>query len=440
MCRRVGARCTALAVLLCGLLLSGCLSLGTGGEDVGQRTAEGGSAGVTITVDELDQITKSFADRYVLLLANACDEIKREAASPEQRRDAHRLKLAGATAAYDVATGPEPVMQLVDLAVIVGLQKLVWVDEGQAVRLFGAELGAGLSEALVTADQEIWGLCALAMQPEQIQILKAAIQTWRRSNPGLEWITNIRFDVVAGGEGAPLIDGIVGTLSAPSGAITDSVGQARLFGQRTFYYFKRLPILMDWQIEAALGHVLAIPEAGEVIQRLASLLEAAAALMARLDALAAPSDGSGGGEVDPKLREIHLLLAEGKDLVLAARETAGAFAALLQDRPTSQPDAGAAPFDINAYTAAGAQFAQTLREATALLNEARSLAESESAVRQVEDLVNAAARGVADQQRDTIDHIAWRAAQVITLTIVLLALYTALIFWLRSSGRAADSR
>ncbi len=48
---------------------------------MGQRTAPGGKSGRPITVDELDQITKSFADRYVLLLANACDEIKKEAVS-----------------------------------------------------------------------------------------------------------------------------------------------------------------------------------------------------------------------------------------------------------------------------------------------------------------------------------------------------------------------
>src|ERR1051326_6429471 len=76
--------------LLCILL--GACSL-PGGQDVGQRTAQGGKSGHPITVDELDQITKSFADRYVLLLANACDEIKKEASSDGQRRDAHRLKL-----------------------------------------------------------------------------------------------------------------------------------------------------------------------------------------------------------------------------------------------------------------------------------------------------------------------------------------------------------
>lgn len=438
--RRDRTHAPLLALLLSGLLSSGCFSLGGGGADVGQRTAEGGSTSRTITVDELDQITKSFADRYVLLLANACDEIKREASTSDQRRSAHRLKLDGATAAYDVATGPDPVKQLVDLAVIVELQKIVWVDEGQAVRFFGADLGDGLSAALVTAQVEIWALCARAMRPEQIQVLMDAIQAWRRANPGLEWITGIRFDVVAGGEGTPLVDGILGRLSAASGAITDSVGQARLLGQRAFYYLKRLPLLVDWQTEAALEDVLAVPEAAGLVERIASVLDSAAAVMAQLDALAAPSDAGGGGEVDPKLSEIHQLLAEGRDLAHAASETAAAFGELMKDRPVDAPGEAGTPFDIDAYTTAGAQFSQTLRDATALIREARGLTESETAVRRVEEAVDAATRGLADRKRESIDHIAWRAAQVITLTIVLLALYTALIFWLRRSGRAADSR
>jgi hypothetical protein len=112
----------------------------------------------------------------------------------------------------------------------------------------------------------------------------------------------------------------------------------------------------------------------------------------------------------------------------------------VKDRPVNQPGEAGTPFDINAYTAAGAQFSQTLRDATALLHEARDLTESESVVRRVEEVVDAATRGLADQKRETIDLIAWRAAQVITLTIVLLSLYTALIFWLRRRGRIADSR
>jgi hypothetical protein len=418
-----------LSTLLSWLLLAGCGILG--GTDVGQRTAEGGTAGHTITVDELDQITKSFADRYVLLLANACDEIKARTSSPEQRRNAHRLKLSGATAVYDAATGPDPVKQLVDLVVIVELQKLVWVDDGQAARFFGAELGGRLSTALVTADEEIWRLCARAMRPEQMQVLAEQVQAWRRSNPALEWTSNIRFDVVAGGAGDPLVEGILGTLSAPSGAITDSVGQARLLGQRVFYYFKRLPILLDWQIEAASENVLAVPEADRIVDGASRVLESAASVIARLDALAAPMHE--GEELDPRIREIHQLLAEGKSLAASATEAAAAFAELRKDRPLT--GAGTTPFDIHEYTTASMQFTETIREATLLIHEARGLAESETAVQRVQDVLDATARESARQRRETIDHAAWRAAQLVAFMAALFLLCTVIRLWLRRRAR-----
>jgi hypothetical protein len=436
-----------LAALLACLLSSGCGLLG--GEDVGQRTADGGSASRTITVDELDQITKSFADRYVMLLANACDGIKQAARSPEQNRNAHRLKLAGATAAYDVATGPDPIRQLVDLAVVVELEKIVWVDEGQAARFFGADLSGGLCDALADAQEEIWALCTRAMEPDEIQALQAAVRAWRRANPGLEWIANIRFDAVAAEPDSPFPDEMLGTLSAPSGAITDSVGQARLLGQRTFYYLKRFPILLDWQSEAILEHALAVPESARLVQGLDSVLESAAGLLARLDQLASPSVAGDGAEVDPKLREIHLLLSEARELALSAREAAAAFAELLPRPPAVEPsdpshEAAAErqtpPFDINEYTAASAQIAQAMREATTLIRETRSLAESGLALRQLEELAGGATEDIARRSHEAIDHAALRAAQLVLLTAVVFLMCTGMLFWLKSRGRTAARR
>jgi hypothetical protein len=443
LCRRPGL---PEALLSCLFLLGGCGFVG--GQDVGQRTAQGGSSGRPITVDELDQITKSFADRYVLLLTNACDMIKNGAATVEERRNAHRLKLAGATAAFDAATGPDPVKQLVDLAVGVELQKIVWVDEGQAGRFFGSDQAGRLSDALGTAQKELWGLCTRAMKPQQIHALQEAIRSWRRDNPGLPWISDIRFDVVVGKEGATLIDGILGTLSPASGMVTDSVGQARLLGQRAFYYLKRLPRLMDWQMEATLDSTLTAPMAGSVVRGMSQTFESAAGILARLNELMAPTNGRDGGAVDSNIREIRQILSEGKDLALAAREAAAAFADLrtgsgnTENRPASfegKEKVATRAFDIKEYTAAGAQFAETIREANVLLREARGLVDSEPGMRQVGITVESAARGIARQRLNAVDHTVGRIAQLIILGTLLLLLYTTFLFWLRRRGGAALS-
>jgi hypothetical protein len=415
------------ALLSC-LLLEACAL--SGGQDVGQRTAQGGKSGRRITVDELDQITKSFADRYVLLLSNACDGLQKEAPLEQQRRDAHHLKLSGATAAFDAATGPDPVRQLVDLAVGVRLQKIVWVDEGQGERLFGREAARRLSEALETADQELWGLCTRAMKPEQIRALQETIRQWRRVNPGVQWISGVRFDIVAGEEAAIFIDGIAGALSPASGSVTDSIGQARLLGQRIFYYLKRFPRLMDWQMEEALRNSLSVPGADAVVKGASRTLESAAGVLSRLEEiLASEQEEDGEGRV-PRHREIHQLLVEGKELAQAAREAVAGFSDLWAGSKIGSP-AAFRTFDLKEYTVAASQMSQTLRDASHLLREVQELMGSEPGMRRVESVIDAAARGMGRERLRATDDAAWRIAQLMLLTTLLASLYTAVLLRLR---------
>jgi hypothetical protein len=62
---------------------------------------------------------------------------------------------------------------------------------------------------------------------------------------------------------------------------------------------------------------------------------------------------------------------------------------------------------------------------------------SDPATRRLEELVDAAARGIGHQYRETIDLAAWRVAQLAILTIVLVSLYTGTFHWLRRTGRSA---
>jgi len=419
-----------------------------GGADVGERTAGTGPVGKRISVDELDQVTKNFADRYVLFVANACDDIKAQAVSPEQRRNAHRLKLTVASAAYDIATGPDPVKQLVDMAILVDLHHIVWVEEGRSIRFFGAELGARLSRAFSAAQGEIWDLAERVMAPEQVAALKAAIQEWRRRHPAVEWVSDIRFDVVGGGDGVTLIGGTVGVLTPASGNITDSIGQSRLLGQRAFYYSKRLPRLLDWQAEAALDDCLNVPAAGQLVREVPSILDSVAKLLARLDSLVGPSAKPDGAVPDPRLAEIRQTVGEGKDLAIALRQTAESFEQLLEGfrklrepaTPLPADEQARQSFDISEYKAAAEQFGKAAREASDLLHETRDFAESQSAIRRFTEVMNTVARDLATQVRDTTDHAAWRAAQLIVLSVGLLTLCAGIILWLGRRTRGVPKQ
>src|SRR5688572_29611408 len=138
-------------MVLCCLPLAGCITrlLGGGGEPMlaGDKEA--------ISLSKLERIILNFADRDVALVSDACEAIKRETAAPEERRRAQHFKLANGTAVYDIVTSPNSLGHLVDLYVLIHLQHLVLVDEGNAVRLFGEKGAARLVAVLDQARSEI---------------------------------------------------------------------------------------------------------------------------------------------------------------------------------------------------------------------------------------------------------------------------------------------
>src|SRR3954454_2935591 len=72
-----------------------------------------------VTVTEIDQLNRAFADRFVLLVAAACDQIEQDNPSAIQRGMAHELKLYCATSAFDIASNPDPYTSLLDMTLSV---------------------------------------------------------------------------------------------------------------------------------------------------------------------------------------------------------------------------------------------------------------------------------------------------------------------------------
>src|SRR5436190_10877165 len=82
-----------------------------------------------ISVQELDQLTYGYADRYYMVISSAADAIKRGNPDPIQRRMAHQIKLNGVLSMNDIVSGNDPYSQIFDLVVSVTLQSIVFIDE-----------------------------------------------------------------------------------------------------------------------------------------------------------------------------------------------------------------------------------------------------------------------------------------------------------------------
>ncbi len=128
---------------------------------------------------ELDDLTRAFADRYVGLLASACEALKKDNPDPVQRREAQRLLINCATNVYDIASNADAPTRVLDLVVVTTLVSQVWIDDGRAWDVFG-DRAEGLVQALHHGRVEAWALAAQKLRPEQLDLMDYLLWDWRR--------------------------------------------------------------------------------------------------------------------------------------------------------------------------------------------------------------------------------------------------------------------
>jgi hypothetical protein len=106
------------------------------------------------------------------------------------------------------------------------------------------------------------------MTADQLEVIDCLIWDWRRRNPGIELVSYVRFDDFASARGKSIIADVKsgGGLLAPVGEATKAVVEMRILAERAFFYAKRLPFLLNWQVRAAVDDVLAESEARSFLE------------------------------------------------------------------------------------------------------------------------------------------------------------------------------
>lgn len=246
---------TALAPASCALLDDVTSSSGKSTKaDIQQQIGPG-----RVTPAEIQSDIMSFADNYAELVEQALTESLTEfvAKRPELRQRAIMMKLDMIQGAITIAAEANPVTAMLDLAVMVTLQREVW--EAYWVPQVWGEAGAPLSEALESLETDIWEIVAEALTPTEQDALRELIRQVRQQYPNQVLVTGLRASefaqdrqqsfVKVNGGGSLLslfqLDPLRGLNPA-----TREFHQARLLGERAFFYAKRLPNLLRWQSEA----------------------------------------------------------------------------------------------------------------------------------------------------------------------------------------------
>jgi hypothetical protein len=239
----------------------------------------------TLTVMQL-QVMR-FADSYVSEVAQAADDFSARVGTPQARLAALKWKLGQATSAYINAAGQNPVVNALDMLVLVTVSRMVMEDFG--VETYG-DAALPVLEVQRQLETNLWNMASVMLKPQQQQELKDLIQEWRLKNPHLRYVGAVRFREFVSMMGKvpqqskSSANSIFSLLYLDPFAGLDptaaAIEETRELGERAMFYTQRMPQLLSWQAEILTYQLAMQPESAQVLSN-ANQLAASAELFAK---------------------------------------------------------------------------------------------------------------------------------------------------------------
>jgi len=263
-------RHSRVAVLFSALLIAasvGCKGSPINPASWGQQQQQ--PAVKALTLQEVNSGVMGFADTFTMRISQACDEVELEygKGDPGVRRWAQATKIGQAFAAMDIATGPNPEINLLDMVAMVTLKREAVQEYDIPVVLKGKGKEV-IDHAYQRSYDEVWALADRDLNDEQLKELRDLIDQWRKDNPKQYYVGFVRLEDFSSfkkwqespHKAAP--GSLFSLLYIDPLAGLDPVAQELRGFQdltsRMLFILQRLPIIMQWQmrreIDAALSN------------------------------------------------------------------------------------------------------------------------------------------------------------------------------------------
>ena len=195
---------------------------------------------------ELERFATQFSDRITQATATL------ERSGREGVRDeALRKNLLYVSSAVEIATGPAPGINLLDMVVFIRLSRTL-LERHWIPTLYG-EQGADLAEVFARAERDLSAITDRVLSVTQREQVVALVDSWLADNPGQVRVEGVRladFSAAAGSKAAERSIRAQGLLSGLKVA-AQTANQAMLLSERGLFLVHRLPFL--WRLQARLA-------------------------------------------------------------------------------------------------------------------------------------------------------------------------------------------
>ena len=220
----------------------------------------------TMTREELDDQIRRYADRYHTRTALAIARIRKFELTPLETQYMQGWVTISQATTVDIAIGPNPVTNLLDMIVLATLGKMV-IEDFWVPDVLGEERGELLRAAAVALEEDIWSIADDVLTQEQQDDLMALIAEWHAANPDQVFPWMIRMGEFSGQRAAALeaVKQTGGMLKEVARA-RETAEELQAFGERVLFYLQRAPSITSNTMETSALQLLGGAEVSNLLR------------------------------------------------------------------------------------------------------------------------------------------------------------------------------
>jgi hypothetical protein len=234
----------------------------------------------------MQTMVMNLADEYIAYLGESVYLlIRNDELDPKGRWLAQSFLRNGVGACLDIAVGPNPLLNMLDLLVLTSLQ--TWAFKSHWIPAGIGKAGASAHERLKHAETAIWTAAKKNLSEAQMTTLRELIEAWISENSDRTVVSLVRFSDFTDKRriSSLAIRNKAHGLFKEIKKIRTTVDDALLLGERLMWFAGRYPYLIGEQTELTAYRLIDQPEGAQILQAIKSIQQLSDTMTKRIQSM-----------------------------------------------------------------------------------------------------------------------------------------------------------